>query len=418
LRFEFDDPLMKTPPVDPGTMEPRPRTWWLVERGATVLSAFRIVVGAALLVYFLSHWAQAPQLLRSVGLLDGRLPGGSLRDGWAENGRSESWLRALLGLGAVLSVGLTIGVASRACAAGVYAILLCAHRTMWPIADLDDYMACLTALVLTLAPKSGVPASRSHQPERAPVAGVALSAFLALVLFLYMTGASRSVFGPQGTGGYFLLVALPMIPVLYALPGAGFLTCGLCLQLGVHVFLLASTGAIVGNALLAATALLFWGGIPRAMPLRPALDAGGAIALVLGICGLSRVVLVFFAVSEPPGTHVLDDLALLPPAWPPPSGEVTLRVQMGARGKIEELETGVDSRRGRTVGLLLARLQDERDGPLLRSQLGLGLARLECQNERYWGEHGRVLVTHNAERQSIFEFRCDYELKNPLISER
>jgi hypothetical protein len=384
------------------------RTWWLLERDAHPIAIFRAGAGVLLAVYFLQRCGWLANALRPCGVSYDRQ---WLRivaahpAAWLSSDLSLSSTRLLSALGVFLSILLALGIYARVLA-GLLAIG-CAHihSSVWPALNFDDWVTGTVVAMLVLMPISHPLAPRASSKPLRRVSGLAVTAHLVLVVYFYVSTALA--LRPEATtvSHYLAMNALRAIPIAYLVPLNSFRVIGAGMQCCLHLYIARSSGAYVGNGILALTSLLFWGEASRARGSLPAVNASGAVAvLCMLVCCVQRVL----GAGVLPGTLLLERLATnfgltpLAATWfssGQPLETVRLSVVDGATGSTMEYR---DDRCTNDVAVSLK----ESLGEHWRLVFSESVARAHCARAGYLGQHGRVTMTTEGDPGRVMEFEC------------
>jgi hypothetical protein len=364
-----------------------PRTFWAPWRRPGPVEAFRVVVGAAIALHFTRHLLETVPLLRGVAL--GRVP--------------AAWTPALAVAGLVLALAVALGVAARVSAALLFGVSLAMHRAIAPIAFVDDATACAASLALSLMPVGSaarVFAPRARAPEGVLGGGVAV--WLAQVAGLYLSGGLGDLCGAGEGARPALTLVTRFLPAAFIVPNPVVQAAGVIAQLGLHAYLAATTPALLTNAVLASTAILFWGEPRRSGALGWAIDGAAAASLLVGVLVGASVMAAALGLPGVGAPRILSDAGMLPafvgvPVEPPNPWTIT----------IGDTATGSETDPVPTSGLrsrLLA-VRLAADGPrALRDPVVAALAARDCRSPRHWGQRGTM---GSAGDLPSFEFECD-----------
>jgi hypothetical protein len=315
----------------------------------------------------------------------------------------------------VLALGIVFGAAPRLSAIALFALSIMTHWAILPIVSIDDYVANVVLGFLSLLPIGTTLCLRSIRNAwlrgtSSPVCGVAASILLLQSSFLYLSGRIGDLCGANPSASQFVAVVSQLIPVCYVLPTFTFKKLGLLLQLGIHTYLAATTGVIVANLLLAATALLFWRESQSTPRPKVHVDAGGMTAMTYVLIALMRM-------AGPPlrsnamadgAEQLLADLALMPQMLRFPAGRPDASLVLMATGTDGGNGENVDYKhvaRGNRVDLLLARLAGPPSDPL-RIALVSGLANRYCREHVSLGHKGTFLLSSLQGQSPLAEFKC------------
>ena len=273
---------------------------------------------------------------------------------------------------------IALGVATRASAMLLLGLCIVTSCAIYPMTFADDAAVASLCVFLSLLPLGrGCSLNRRGRftpcdPEKS-LSGVAATALLVNVCVFYSTGAIGDLCGAPAASRGAVLLASRLVPIGLATPSPIGQGLALIVQLGLHAYLGTHTPAIVTNAILASTCILFVGERRPAGP-SVVLDAGGVLAaayVLVWIVGATGPALAP-SVGGLGARRMLSDLAVVPP-------EVTLP----ARADVEVLATIEDERGHRrsyqgAVGGVRAALLDARlaDAPMpWRMALAFGKAR-------------------------------------------
>jgi hypothetical protein len=382
------------------------RKWWIAERAARPLDLFRIIAAAMLAVHFALHLVQTAPLLAHPALI-----GPTRFDGFL--GSRESWLtdlplwavRSAFAVAIAASLAAAAGMAPRVCSALVHVIALSTYWAMAPFAGIDDVVVNVASLFLVLMPVGRTRrllSAGNAGPARERVPALSVCVFLVAVSLFYLDRGLGALL-PQGSSlGGVLVLAVAAIPVAYVLPWTGLRLCGVALQLGLHGWLVVNTHVVVANAILAATAILFWGEVAAPEPRPTVLDAGGAASIVLALIGSVVLATAFLQKQLPtvPAARFLADAGVLPVALNPPSeGSHSLRVKTPERVVPYAMP-------GRLGDAFLSSISLEQHSPEARLELAEALARRFCRKQGYWGQTGTLELISTGREKRIADFEC------------
>jgi hypothetical protein len=376
------------------------RKWWLLERSARSLDLFRIVVATILAAHFTMHFVQTAPLLAYPGIV-GSTPldaGGWARTSWLQD--LPLWsIRAVFAFAGGAALAIAAGVAPRVAAGLVHLVAVSTYWAVSPFAGIDDFVVNLASLVLVL-----MPIGRTRRPwqarraenaaERVPALSVSM--WLVGASFLYLDRGLGALF-PDDANAHVLAIVAAAIPIAYVLPAKSLRSVGVLLQLGLHAWLAFTTKLFVANAILAATAILFWGEIPARRARPWVLDAGSAATSGLVLMG----VIAFAGMRLEPGrspipaVRVLADLGALPALTPPVRDTASLQVKT-LHGTV------VVEGSGRIWNNLKAAISNEGQRETTRFRL----ARRFCGEQTHWGQSGTLGLAAGGQLKKIADFEC------------
>ncbi len=387
-----------------------PRKWWLLARSPRTLRRFRLLAGTALAIHFAAHWLHTPSLFVWLSVQDVALTGNAPPAPAFLHGATAPELSALFALGSGLSMAVAAGFHARVAAALLYTVCLVTYRVAFPIADLDDYLAGIAALFLSLMPDSGALALRTRDGrERGlpPVSGVATLVFLTFVILVYVTSGFGHLTSALAGNPPQLVTVARLIPVTFVLPVPGLAAVGILLQLALHAYLGFATPALLSHLLLGATALLFWGEREQSASRAPPFNAGAVTSMLLAFATLLLVgaSLLGQGASRAPALRAFYDAGLLPPATHPAAAQSgTLSVSVSEVGTATIRSVPFPGS-GRLAERFVARLRAE---PSRAKQLALAtaLARGYCAEQGYMSQRGTLQFSEVRPVRTLAEFEC------------
>jgi hypothetical protein len=397
------------PPADLASLARAPRKWWLLARSPLALGRFRFLAAAALALHFAAHWLHTPSLFVWLTVEDLALAGSAAPAPAFLQAAAPPALSALFTLGSSLAVAVAAGFHARIAAALLYAVCLVTYRAVFPIADLDDYLAVITALFLALMPDTGAPALQGRSPRaRAlqPVSGLSTLVFLVFVVLLYVTSGFGHLASARAGVPAHLVTLCRLLPVTFVLPVPGLAAAGVLLQLALHAYLGVATPALFSHLLLAATALLFWGEPEQRAGRARRFDAGAVTALLLAFTTLLLVAASLLGQSAAfaPALRAFYDAGLLPPAADSARLGGTLSVRVSEVGAAAERSVRFPGS-GRLAERFVARLASE---PSRTKQLTLAtaLARGYCAQQGYMSQRGTLQLSDAGPARALADFEC------------
>jgi hypothetical protein len=394
-------------------------TWWLWERHALVLDAFRVVAGALLLLHFACLSRTALKLLTIPGFWRvGFGPGVSANSRLSPEHWPGWCVSAVLVLTIVLATNIALGLLPRISAALLLVLHQFAMRLFFPVTDLDDIVVGGTLFWLVWLP---VGKTLSFGPGRAkratwstlriPGAGVTLALGQALGLQLVHPLWERFV-PTYETGWWWTL--LPVASAAWIAPSKVFRFIALALQIGVHTALLLQDKLIVAHGLMLSLSILLWGETPpleRQKPLPIPIDFATAVVALqaLLVIGYTFAALAGQSALQQMTGKVLQDLGTSAIA----SGRRA--VDMGTRVYVTETRevTGTklyayagDDLRSR---MLLSYLADADARPATRigNDLARALARRYCKLASSPKRPSYLHIGNSNSQRPVFQFKCE-----------
>ncbi len=367
-------------------------TWWLSYRSTTSIARYRAVVGIGLALHFGRHALELAPWFSGFSLAEAR--GG-------DYGLPDYAIALGFGFGALLGVLTALGYSGRISAFVLYALSVLTYRTLQPIAVLDDYFAVIASLALVLLPTTR--ASRNPATGNADSSTGAMSAtvLLLFVVALYMAGGTDMLRGASSLATPLVLLAFRCVAVALVIPILAVQRFGVVLQLCLHGYLLVTTSATLTHLSLAATALFFWGELPRESA-RFRIDAGtvgGVTCLLIALLGYAEASLL--RGHGNPGSRLLSDLGLLP---------VHVALAEQSRVHLEVADGSGDAandwlRRDARAHVAASRLAAMNPEQTTARHVARFIAARYCHESKHFGRIGR-LWQGTSDGAPIMEFAC------------
>jgi hypothetical protein len=237
--------------------------WWVEERSALSVDAFRIFIGSALSAHFFAAARDLPSAFGRNGLYlpPGDLGGSSVAYAaflWIE--QYASWARIVTCAGLLFSVGIVLGIAPRICAFLLFLVSTWIHRVAITVTSLDDSVVVVVAFWLCLLPLGGtlhlegIPQRRRWRSLR--VEGWTALLFVTQLLLLQANLALWRDYGPTwyAVGRWELLPCA--VSGCLLLPSRAVRFLGIAALVVLHVWLALRSGLAFAHAAAVSAAIL------------------------------------------------------------------------------------------------------------------------------------------------------------------
>jgi hypothetical protein len=401
------------------------------ERRALPVTWFRGLVGAALCAHCMRHQYESAALLRS-GML-AAAPGSLLARLLSAGVPAEVWF----GCGALLALGIALGVRPKLCALLLLGLSIGTQRTLAPVARLDDWIGVVMPWWLLLLPDTpGVVTALGDSTEaraarvqltRGTVSGWTVGLLAAHVLASYFWLNGFRALSPAWRELPWLSLSLGLLPGLYLLPLGPLRWLAPPLQVALHAWTALLSGEWLTHAVLAASCLLLFGDLQPAPPAAGRSAAQKPVDAAFVLAASYTLVLLLAALGSTLGLQtaaqrsrqLLADLGLAPlrADQPLPASTAWFQEANGALHAWSEVDTLPDPQPVRArllLGQLLARSRGARSAQTeaLSDQALHALARGYCAQRSPRAPHARSevrLVVDGANRAgliTIASFDC------------
>ena len=268
--------------------------WWIEERSALSVDAFRILAGAALTAHFVVAARDLPVAVGQRGLYAaGEDPsGGSLAHAafvWLD--AYVSWARVVTSAGLLLSVAILLGIAPRLCAFALFLVSTWIHRVAFAVSTLDDSVVVVVAFWLCLRPigktlnVAGI--GRQERWRETRVEGWTSLLFVTHLLLLQTNLTLWRAYAPTWYAAGPLELPFLLVGACFLLPGRIARLLGIVAWVALHVALGLRSGLLFTHAAAVSAALLLCATRDASIGHRPSIHpfsanaVAGAVLLVL-----------------------------------------------------------------------------------------------------------------------------------------
>ena len=377
-------------------------------RPAIALGSYRVVAGCALAAHFVRHAFEIVPWISGSSLVGERVSMGWPHV-WLASAPPSFQLRAVFIVCALLGLLIALGIATRVAAATLYTVSVATYWAVLPIANLDDYLANLTTLMLLALPNyQGFRLRRLGAP--APAMGAdpstsSVTAWLVCILCLYVCSEATGLAGAETKNAKLVANALRIVAIGLVIPAISVRRLAVAVQICLHTYLLSISDLFLTHLVLGGSAILFWArtgqGAARA---RVTLDAGGVVSaafLVVIAIGLGWG-FVDPGREEPKRmVGLASNLGLFPVhATMPSIPDSLLTVQGG--DSVSQVRTGALRLDGVRLRTLASRLAALKLGDPVALAVATAAVRQHCERDGYPGKVGTLWCNE----QPVLEFEC------------